>query len=167
MLLPGPEAQQLAVYIGWLLHKTKGGLGAGALFVLPGFLAILGLSYVYVLLGEVPLVEGLFFGLKAAVLAVVLQAVVRVGSRALKNNVMRGFAALAFVAIFVLDVPFPLIVLAAALIGFFGGRAGYAAFKGGGGHGPAGAEIIHDQIGRAHVELQSLMRISYAVFCLK
>ena len=127
MLLPGPEAQQLAVYIGWLLHKTKGGLVAGALFVLPGFLAILGLSYVYVLLGEVPLVEGLFFGLKAAVLAVVLQAVVRVGSRALKNNVMRGFAALAFVAIFVLDVPFPLIVLAAALIGFFGGRAGYAA----------------------------------------
>ena len=126
MLLPGPEAQQLAVYIGWLLHKTKGGLVAGALFVLPGFLAILGLSYVYVLLGEVPLVEGLFFGLKAAVLAVVLQAVVRVGSRALKNNVMRGFAALAFVAIFVLDVPFPLIVLAAALIGFFGGRAGYA-----------------------------------------
>src|SRR3546814_3490161 len=88
MLLPGPEAQQLAVYIGWLLHKTKGGLVAGALFVLPGFLAILGLSYVYVLLGEVPLVEGLFFGLKAAVLAVVLQAVVRVGSRALKNNVM-------------------------------------------------------------------------------
>ena len=86
-----------------------------------------------------------FFGLKAAVLAVVLQAVVRVGSRALKNNVMRGFAALAFVAIFVLDVPFPLIVLAAALIGFFGGRAGYAAFKGGGGHGPAGAEIIHDR----------------------
>jgi len=145
MLLPGPEAQQLAVYIGWLLHKTKGGLVAGALFVLPGFLAILGLSYVYVLLGEVPLVEGLFFGLKAAVLAVVLQAVVRVGSRALKNNVMRGFAALAFVAIFVLDVPFPLIVLAAALIGFFGGRAGYAAFKGGGGHGPAGAEIIHDR----------------------
>lgn len=145
MLLPGPEAQQLAVYIGWLLHKTKGGLVAGALFVLPGFLAILGLSYVYVLLGEVPLVEGLFFGLKAAVLAVVLQAVVRVGSRALKNNVMRGFAALAFVAIFVLDVPFPLIVLAAALIGFFSGRAGYAAFKGGGGHGPAGAEIIHDR----------------------
>src|SRR3546814_11927721 len=97
-------------------------------------------SDLYVLLGQVPLVEGLFFGLKAAVLAVVLQAVVRVGSRALKNNVMRGLAALAFVAIFVLDVPFPLIVLAAALIGFFGGRAGYAAFRGGGGHGPAGAD---------------------------
>ena len=90
MLLPGPEAQQLAIYIGWLLHKTKGGLVAGTLFVLPGFLAILGLSYVYVLLGHVPLIEGLFFGLKAAVLAVVVQAVVRVGSRALKNSVMRG-----------------------------------------------------------------------------
>ncbi len=145
MLLPGPEAQQLAVYIGWLLHKTKGGLVAGALFVLPGFLAILAFSYVYVLLGQVPVVEGLFFGLKSAVLAVVLQAVVRVGSRALKNNVMRGLAGLAFIAIFVLDVPFPLIVLFAGLVGFFGGRAGLAAFRGGSGHGSAGAEIIHDR----------------------
>jgi chromate transporter len=145
MLLPGPEAQQLAVYIGWLLHKTKGGLVAGALFVLPGFLAILALSYVYVLLGNVPLIEGLFFGLKAAVLAVVLQAVVRVGSRALKNNVMRGLAALAFVAIFFLDAPFPLIVLGAGLIGYLGGRAGYAAFRGGGGHGATGGEVVHDR----------------------
>ena len=88
MLLPGPEAQQLAVYIGWLLHKTKGGLVAGALFVLPGFLAILGLSYIYVLLGQAPIVTGLFFGLKAAVLAIVLQAVVRVGGRALKVLVL-------------------------------------------------------------------------------
>ena len=146
MLLPGPEAQQLAAYIGWLLHKTKGGLVAGALFVLPGFLAILGLSYIYVLLGHAPLIEGLFFGLKAAVLAVVAQAVVRVGSRALKNNVMRGIAAAAFVAIFFLDAPFPLIVLAAGLGGYFGGRAGLSAFKGGGsGHGPAGGEIVHDR----------------------
>jgi chromate transporter len=145
MLLPGPEAQQLAIYIGWLLHKTKGGLIAGALFVLPGFLAILGLSYVYVLLGNVSLVEGLFFGLKAAVLAIVLQAVVRVGSRALKNNVMRGLAAAAFVAIFFLDAPFPLIVLGAALIGYLGGRAGLAAFKGGGGHGGGGAVPVHDR----------------------
>lgn len=144
MLLPGPEAQQLAVYIGWLLHKTKGGLIAGTLFVLPGFLAIMGLSYVYVLLGHVPLVEGLFFGLKAAVLAVVAQAVVRVGSRALRNNVMRGIAAAAFVAIFFLGAPFPLIVLAAAVGGYIGGRSGLAQFKGGGGHGPAGANIIHD-----------------------
>src|SRR3569833_3617029 len=95
MLLPGPEAQQLAIYVGWLLHKTKGGLVAGALFVLPGFLAILGLSYIYVLLGQVPLVTGLFFGLKAAVLAIVLQAVARVGARALRNNVVRGLGAAA------------------------------------------------------------------------
>jgi chromate transporter len=145
MLLPGPEAQQLAVYIGWLLHKTKGGLIAGALFVLPGFLAILSLSYVYVLLGQVPLIEGLFFGLKAAVLAVVVQAVVRVGSRALKNNVMRGIAAAAFVAIFFLDAPFPVIVLAAGLAGYLGGRSGLPQFKGGGGHGAAGGEVIHDR----------------------
>jgi chromate transporter len=145
MLLPGPEAQQLAAYIGWLLHKTKGGLVAGGLFVLPGFLAILALSYVYVLLGQVPLVEGLFFGLKAAVLAVVVQAVVRVGSRALKNNVMRGIAAAAFVAIFFLDAPFPLIVLIAGIAGYLGGRAGLPAFKGGDGHGPAGGEIVHDR----------------------
>ncbi len=92
MLLPGPEAQQLAVYIGWLMHGTKGGLAAGILFVLPGALAILALSYVYVLLGDTPLVEGLFFGIKAAVLAVVLQAVVRIGSRALKNKAMIGIA---------------------------------------------------------------------------
>ncbi|MDT8757710.1 chromate efflux transporter [Sphingomonas psychrotolerans] len=145
MLLPGPEAQQLAVYIGWLLHKTKGGLVAGALFVLPGFIAILGLSYVYVLLGKLPLVEGLFFGLKAAVLAVVVQAVVRVGSRALRNNVMRGMAAIAFCAIFFLDAPFPLIVLAAALIGFFAARAGSAAFTGGGGHGSGKGGVVHDR----------------------
>jgi chromate transporter len=145
MLLPGPEAQQLAVYIGWLLHKTKGGLIAGALFVLPGFLAILGLSYIYVLLGHVSLIEGLFFGLKAAVLAVVVQAVVRVGSRALKNNVMRGIAAAAFVAIFFLDAPFPLIVLAAGVAGYIGGRSGIAQFKGGGGHGSSAGEVIHDR----------------------
>lgn len=145
MLLPGPEAQQLAAYIGWLLHKTKGGLVAGALFVLPGFLAILCLSYIYVLLGHSPVVMGLFFGLKAAVLAVVLQAVVRVGSRALKNNVMRGIAAAAFVAIFFLDAPFPVIVLTAALAGYVGGRLGLPAFKGGGGHGPSSGNIVHDR----------------------
>jgi chromate transporter len=145
MLLPGPEAQQLAIYIGWLLHKTKGGLVAGALFVLPGFLAILGLSYVYVLFGKVPLVEGLFFGLKAAVLAVVLQAVVRVGSRALKNNVMRGLAAAAFFAIFFLDAPFPLIVFGAGLTGYFAGRAGSSAFKSGGGHGSGKGAVVHDR----------------------
>ena len=145
MLLPGPEAQQLAIYIGWLLHKTRGGLIAGALFVLPGFLAILALSYLYVLLGQLPLIEGIFFGLKAAVLAVVVQAVVRVGSRALKNNVMRGIAVAAFVAIFFLDAPFPLIVLAAGVGGYIGGRSGLPQFKGGGGHGPANGDIVHDR----------------------
>src|SRR5439155_26459381 len=109
VLAPGPEGQPLAMYIGWLMHKTRGGLVAGTLFVLPGFVAILALSYIYVLLGQVPVIEGLFFGLKAAVLAIVIQAVVRVGSRALRNNVLRGLAAAAFVAIFVLRVPFPLI----------------------------------------------------------
>ncbi|WP_449469304.1 chromate efflux transporter [Sphingobium chungangianum] len=145
MLLPGPEAQQLASYIGWLLHQTKGGLVAGALFVLPGFLAILALSYIYVLLGHAPLIEGLFFGLKAAVLAVVVQAVVRVGSRALKNNVMRGMAVAAFAAIFFLGAPFPVIILAAALGGYIGGRAGLPAFRGGGSHGSGGGNIVHDR----------------------
>lgn len=145
MLLPGPEAQQLAVYIGWLLHGTKGGLVAGTLFVLPGFVAILALSYVYALLGNVPLVEGLFFGLKAAVLAVVVQAVVRVGARALKNNIMRGLAATAFVAIFLLDAPFPAIVLAAGIIGYFGGRAGMPAFSDGGAHASAGGKAVPDR----------------------
>jgi chromate transporter len=144
MLLPGPEAQQLAVYIGWLLHKTKGGLVAGILFVLPGFLAIMGLSIVYAVFGKVGVVQALFFGLKAAVLAIVLEAVVRIGRRALKNQLMVGIAAAAFVAIFFLGVPFPLIILAAALIGFFGGRAGHPAFLVGGGHGPAKGEPVAD-----------------------
>ena len=145
MVLPGPEAQQLAIYIGWLLHKTKGGLIAGALFVLPGFLAILALSYVYVLLGHAPLIEGLFFGLKAAVLAVVIHAVVRVGSRALRNNVMRGIAVAAFIAIFFLAAPFPLIILLAGCIGYVGGRSGIAQFNGGGGHSSARGAPVHDR----------------------
>src|SRR5687768_15436525 len=128
MLLPGPEAQQLAVYIGWLLHRTLGGLVAGTLFVLPGFLAIMALSLVYAAFGQVGLVQALFFGLKAAVLAIVLEAVVRIGKRALKNRVMVGIAAAAFVAIFFFDVPFPLIILVAGLIGFLGGRVGHLAF---------------------------------------
>src|SRR5438874_4426001 len=145
MLLPGPEAQQLAIYIGWLLHKTRGGLVAGTLFVLPGFVAILALSYIYVLLGRLPVIEGLFFGLKAAVLAIVIQAVVRVGSRALKNNVLRGLAAAAFIAIYFLRVPFPAIVLTAGLIGFSAGRAGVAAFRGGRAHGSSSASVVHDK----------------------
>ena len=122
MLLPGPEAQQLATYIGWLLHRTWGGVVAGTLFVLPGFVVILTLSTIYALFQDTPALETLFFGLKAAVLAVVVEAVLRVGKRALKNRVMVALAALAFVAIFFLGVPFPLIVLGAAVIGLVGGR---------------------------------------------
>jgi chromate transporter len=144
MLLPGPEAQQLAVYIGWLLHRTKGGLVAGTLFVLPGLLSIMVLSWIYTAFGNVGVVNALFFGLKAAVLAIVLEAVVRIGRRALKNRVTLGIAAAAFVAIFFFDVAFPLIVLAAGLIGYAGGRAGHPAFLVGGGHGPSKGATLAD-----------------------
>src|SRR6059036_1377621 len=120
MLLPGPEAQQLATYVGWLMHRTLGGIMAGGLFVLPGIVAIMGLSYIYAAYGNVPLVVALFFGLKAAVLAIVLEAVFRIGKRALKNNAMRALAAAAFVGIFFFAVPFPIIIFGAALIGFAG-----------------------------------------------
>jgi chromate transporter len=143
-LLPGPEAQQLAIYIGWLMHRTRGGIMAGALFVLPGLLAIMGLSYVYAGLGNVGAVEALFFGLKSAVLAVVLQAVIRVGSRALKNRLMFGIAAAAFLGIFFLGVPFPLIIAAAGLLGWFGTRAGSPLFQVGGGHRGNGKKGLAD-----------------------
>ena len=143
-LLPGPEAQQLAIYIGWLMHKTRGGLFAGTLFVLPGLLAIMALSWIYVLLGKVTIVQGLFFGLKAAVLVIVVEAVLRVGKRALKNNTMRALAAAAFIALFFYDVPFPIVMLAAGLIGYVGGRAGLAAFLAGGGHGKVGDKQLAD-----------------------
>jgi chromate transporter len=145
MLLPGPEAQQLAVYVGWLLHKTKGGLVAGTLFVLPGFVSILALSYIYAAFGDVTVIEGLFFGLKAAVLAIVLHAVVRIGKRALKNYAMIAIAVAAFVAIFFFHVPFPLIILAAGMIGFVGGRAGSPLFQVGGGHGKESASAFADK----------------------
>jgi chromate transporter len=144
MLLPGPEAQQLAIYIGWLMHGTAGGLVAGVLFVLPGLAAIMGLSIVYALVGHVGPVAALFFGLKAAVLAVVLEAVVRVGRRALKNAVMVALAAAAFLAIFVFALPFPLIILGAGLIGFVGGVMKVPAFLVGGGHGEIGGREVAD-----------------------
>jgi chromate transporter len=135
MLLPGPEAQQLATYIGWLLHRTWGGIVAGTLFVLPGALAIWGLSVLYAGYQEVRLVQWLFFGLKAAVLAVVVEAVIRIGKRALRNRAMTALAALAFVGIFFFDVPFPAIVLGAAVVGYAGGRHRPDLFSGGAGHG--------------------------------
>src|SRR5690349_10726267 len=133
-LLPGPEAQQLAIYIGWLMHKTKGGLFAGTLFVLPGLLAIMALSWIYVLFGKVPAIEGLFFGLKAAVLVIVVEAVLRVGRRALRNNVMVALAAASFIAIFFYDIPFPIIVFGAGAIGYVAGWAGAKPFLSAGGH---------------------------------
>ncbi len=144
MLLPGPEAQQLAVYIGWLMHRTMGGLVAGLLFVLPGAVAIMILSWIYAIYGNVGAVEALFFGLKAAVLAIVFQAVIRIGKRALRNNVMFTIAGLSFIGIFLFDVPFPLIIVAAALIGLVGGRLDIPAFRGGGGHGSSGPEVLAD-----------------------
>ncbi|PBB19293.1 chromate efflux transporter [Mesorhizobium sp. WSM4313] len=130
MLLPGPEAQQLAVYIGWLLHRTAGGLIAGSLFVLPGALVMLGLSSFYMLYNDAPVVEALFFGVKAAVLAVVVEAVIRIGKRALKNRAMIVIAVAAFLAIYVARMPFPLIVLAAGLIGWIGNRFAPRLFSG-------------------------------------
>jgi chromate transporter len=136
MLLPGPEAQQLATYIGWLLHRTAGGIMAGGLFILPGVVAIMALSYVYAGYGNLWYIEALFFGLKAAVLAIVIQAVVRVGKRALRNRVMIGLAAIAFIAIFFFNVPFPIIIVAAGVIGYAvakTGRPEFAALAHGGG----------------------------------
>ena len=134
MLLPGPEAQQLATYIGWLMNRTPGGLIAGGLFVLPGAVAIMALSWIYALYGHVGLVAGLFFGLKAAVLAIVVQAVLRVGRRALRNRVLQGFAAAGFVALFFFAAPFPLVIVVAGVVGFVGARASLPAFAGGAAH---------------------------------
>jgi len=134
MLLPGPEAQQLATYIGWLLHRTWGGIVAGTLFILPGAVVILLLSILYAGFNDLSIVQAIFFGIKAAVLAVVVQAVLRIGSRALTNNLMISIAVIAFVAIFFFAVPFPLIVLTAALVGYIGGRINAGLFSGNAGH---------------------------------
>src|SRR4051794_7355674 len=135
MLLPGPEAHQLAIYIGWLMHRWPGAIIAGGLFVVPGIVSIMALSVIYAAYGSVPVVTALLLGLKAAVLAIVLQAVQRVGSRALKSQPMLVLAALAFIGIFFFRVPFPLIVVAAGIIGFVAARAGSMAFQVGGDHG--------------------------------
>jgi len=147
MLLPGPEAQQLATYIGWLMHRTWGGVIAGVLFVLPSLFILIGLSWMYIAFGDVPVVAGLFYGIKPAVTAIVLQAAHRIGGRALKNNWLWGIAAASFAAIFAFNVPFPLIVLGAAVIGYLGGRLAPETFKTGG-HGAAqksyGTALIDD-----------------------
>ncbi len=148
MLLPGPEAQQLATYIGWLLHRTRGGIVAGGLFVLPSLFILITLSWIYLAFGDMPLVAGLFYGIKPAVTAIVVQATQRIGARALKNRLMWAIAAASFVAIFGLDLPFPLIVATAALAGYIGGRIAPDKFMPGGGHGSAvqsfGRALIDD-----------------------
>lgn len=148
MVLPGPEAQQLATYIGWLMHRTWGGIVAGALFVLPSLFILITLSWIYIAFGEMPVVAGLFYGIKPAVTAIVVQAAHRIGSRALKNKVLWGIAAASFVAIFAAKVPFPAIVAVAALVGYLGGRFMPGKFKTGGGHGKAdksfGPALIDD-----------------------
>lgn len=148
-LLPGPEAQQLATYVGWLLHGTKGGVVAGTLFVVPGFFVILALSAIYALFHQVELLASLFYGLKAAVLAIVVEAVLRVSKRALKNEVMVAVAAIAFVALFFFAVPFPIVVLVAGIVGYAGARARPDLFKSGGhkaAGGVSGPAVIDDNV---------------------
>ncbi len=148
MVLPGPEAQQLAIYIGWLLHRTWGGIVAGTLFVLPSLFILAALTYVYMAFGDVTFVQGVFNGIKPAVVAIVVFAAWRIGARALKNNVLWAMAALSFVAIFALKIPFPYIVIGAGLLGFIGGKAMPDKFKVGGGHGASdknfGPALIDD-----------------------
>jgi chromate transporter len=148
MVLPGPEAQQLATYIGWLMHKTWGGIVAGGLFVLPSLFLLIGLSWVYMAFGDVPAVASVLYGIKPAVTAIVLSAAYRIGSRALKNGYLWGIAVVAFVAIFALNVPFPLIVLSAGLAGYLGGRYAPGRFTAAAGHAKAGnsagAAVIDD-----------------------
>jgi len=121
MLLPGPEAQQLAIYIGWLLHKTWGGIVAGAFFVVPSIFILWGVSFIYAAYGNVPWIAAIFYGLKPAVTAIVLTAVIRIGKKSLKNEVMWALAAFAFIAIYFFKAPFPAIVLSAGIVGFLGG----------------------------------------------
>ena len=166
MLLPGPEAQQLATYVGWILHRGAGGLAAGILFVLPGFVVMMGLAALYVGFHHVPTVEGLFFGLKPAVLAVVVEACLRLGRRALKARPLRGVAAASFFAIFFLDLPFPLIVAAAGLIGWWAARAGHPAFQSA---EDSGGGIVDDLLaaGRGRYLRPSLRRgVTVAALCL-
>jgi chromate transporter len=173
MVLPGPEAQQLATYIGWLMHKTKGGIVAGVLFVLPSLFLLIALSWIYIAYGQVAWVAGLFYGIKPAVTAIVIQAAHRIGSRALKNNLLLAIAAASFVAIFALNVPFPLIVLAAALIGFVGGRMRPESFSAGGGHAASqanfGTALINDDTptpSHAVFSFKRLMQVLLSGFVL-
>ena len=161
MLLPGPEAQQLAIYIGWLLHRTRGGIVAGALFVLPSAFILWLLSFIYVTWGNLPWLVAIFDGLKPAVLAIVLAAVIRIGKRALKNEIMWSLAALAFAAIFFLGAPFPLIVAGAAAVGFVGDRllpGKFQVIKSHGGKTSTGSVIDDDSVGHTAPSLARALR---------
>ncbi len=151
MLLPGPEAQQLAIYMGWILHRVRGGLAAGGLFVLPGFIALMVLSVIYALWGNTGPVAAIFFGVKAAVLAIVLQALIRLGGRTLRNAALMALSAAAFVLIFFFSAPFPAIVLGAGLIGYIGARAGRPEFLMPAHHGGA-AEAANTETPEAGME---------------
>lgn len=148
MVLPGPEAQQLATYIGWLMHGVWGGIFAGVLFVIPSLFILIALTWSYLEYGDVPAVEGILYGIKPAVTAIVVFAAYRIGSRALRNNVLRAMAVLAFIAIFVFDIPFPYIVLLAGIIGYTGSHFAPEQFKAGGHHGDSnrsyGSALIDD-----------------------
>lgn len=149
MVLPGPEAQQLATYIGWLMHRTWGGIVAGGLFVLPSLFILIALTWIYLVWGDVPAIAGMLYGIKPAVTAIVVVAALRIGSRALKNGVLWAIAATAFIALFALKLPFPLIVIGAGIIGYVGGQVAPKLFATGGGHGAGdknyGAAVIDDE----------------------
>jgi chromate transporter len=149
MVLPGPEAQQLATYIGWLMHRTWGGIIAGGLFVLPSLFILIALTWIYLVWGDVPAIAGMLYGIKPAVTAIVVVAAIRIGSRALKNGVLWSIAAAAFIALFLLKLPFPLIVIGAGIIGYIGGQLAPKLFATGGGHGADGksygAAVIDDE----------------------
>jgi chromate transporter len=157
--LPGPEAQQLATYVGWLLHRTWGGIVAGTLFVLPGYFCLLALSAIYAGYGAVPAVDAVFYGLQAAILAIVFEALIRVGKRALANGVMVAIAAFAFIALFLLQLPFPLVVIAAALIGYVGGELRPDLFKMGGHGGKSATAVDRVLDGEAEHTKPSLRRL--------
>jgi chromate transporter len=167
MLLPGPEAQQLAVYVGWLLHRTLGGLVAGILFVLPGSLLMLSLSWAYAVHGSIPWVAAIFFGLRASVVAIVAAAVLRLRSRALRNSALATIAALAFAGIFLLRTPFPLLVLGAGLVGLIGGRLAPHAFQPPA-HAPApsGGEAVHGDDDDAPEHARPTLRRSAGVLAV-
>ncbi len=168
MLLPGPEAQQLATYIGWLMHGTRGGIIAGTLFVLPSLFILIALTWIYIVFGNAPAVAGILYGIKPAVTAIVVFAAYRIGSRALKNAVLWAMAAAAFVAIFAFNVPFPYIVLGAAILGLIGGRMAPEKFRTGGHHGDGkksyGPALIDDNTPPpGHARFKWARIITYAV----